>query len=463
MRAAFSISTPGRASSRSVPSGDASCELAPATVPPPGLPGGGTGAGVPCLYSNNSTETQPSKLTAGQRKTAFALERNIETLAVKYGIGRVGFLTLTFADHVTDPREAQRRFNSLRTHVLAFRYLAWVRVFERQASGRIHYHLLVVLNEDIRTGVSFEELEKGVYQSAGSGLRAEWNFWRRTAKQYRFGRTELLPVKSTAQALSRYVGKYIGKHVDARIAADKGVRLVEYSRGWKTATARCAWATPGGWLWRKKLECFATQNGCKSMDDLRRKFGRRWAWRLSKEIDAVKLETTEDGTTHSICYPTHRHAEKDGRRVSSQDVDATWITYSHRCVSPASDVGLSLQAQPEGPSGARELPSRPSPLEPSPSCINAAGESAPETPADFLGRTQLFTGQSRCAGAQPLSIERDRGRVSDGLPPGAIEAQATRPATGITKAKAREYVIASKSDFRARRARMEWVTKGQLL
>ena len=66
-------------------------------------------------------------------------------LCMLYGIERLGFLTLTFADHVTDAREAQRRFHSLATHVLNTRYRArWIRVLERHESGRIHYHLIVV-------------------------------------------------------------------------------------------------------------------------------------------------------------------------------------------------------------------------------------------------------------------------------------------------------------------------------
>ena len=120
-------------------------------------------------------------------------------------------------------KEASKRFNSLASHVLNDRYVAWLRVLERQKSGRIHYHLVVVLRSDIRSGVDFAAIASGDYRSAGPALREEWAFWRRTAPLYRFGRTELLPVVSSAEAISRYVGKYLGKHLDARLPADKGL------------------------------------------------------------------------------------------------------------------------------------------------------------------------------------------------------------------------------------------------
>jgi len=43
---------------------------------------------------------------------------------------------------------------------------------------------------------------------------------------YRFGRTELLPVKTNSKGLARYVGKYIAKHIDSRLPEDKGYRPI---------------------------------------------------------------------------------------------------------------------------------------------------------------------------------------------------------------------------------------------
>ena len=245
----------------------------------------GEGAALlPCLYSNNSTEIASSRLSSQHRKAASALAWNVQAMAEKWGLERLGFLTLTFADHVLDGREAQRRFNSLSTHILRTRYPAFIRVLERQKSGRIHYHLLVVLDSDIRTGFDFEAIQHHNYRSASAALRSEWAFWRRTAKPYGFGRTELLTVRSTAEGIASFVGKYISKHLGARLEADKGMRLVDYSRGARVASTRFQFVTEGAAAWRHKLRLFAglmfQAHRCSSptMEGLRMGLGPHWSY-----------------------------------------------------------------------------------------------------------------------------------------------------------------------------------------
>lgn len=159
------------------------------------------GDALPCLNSNISIENpvsalpQQCNLTTQHRKSAYVLQQSIKALSDAYGVHQLGFLTLTFAQHILCPKEAQRRLNSLLTNVIKKRYREYVGVMERQKSGRIHYHLLVVTDKDLKTGVNFKELADGNYRSAPADLRSEWLFWRTTAKKYGFGRTELLPVK----------------------------------------------------------------------------------------------------------------------------------------------------------------------------------------------------------------------------------------------------------------------------
>ncbi len=274
--------------------------------------GGGaprSGASLPCRNSNNCTD-HPAKSYGNGRKTAFALEQNVTAFIKVTGLGRVGFLTLTFADHVTDRKEAQKRWHSLRTHVLKKRYCRILRVFERQVSGRIHFHVLVALPDEIRDGFSFDDASRGVYRSANAALRREWAFWRRTAPRFRFGRTELLPIKNP-EAMGRYVGKYIGKHLDARLEQDKGARLVQCSTGWKVASATFAFNSPGGWVWRSKLRHWAVVRGCYSLEHLRERFGRRWAHRYREEIHGTELHW----------YPTGAHARADGVNVPLDSTD----------------------------------------------------------------------------------------------------------------------------------------------
>ena len=248
------------------------------------------GLPLPCRFIE-STAPKPPKcpppagLSPGHKKTASALSWNVAHLVEKFGIERVGFLTLTFADHVTCPREAQRRFHSLKTHILRSRYAEHIRVVERQKSGRIHYHLLVVLPDDIRTGADFDAFARRDYKSANNHLRREWAFWRHTAPRYGFGRTELMPVRSNADAMGAYVGKYISKHIYKREERDKGIRLVEYTRGARMASTRFTAVNSGATLWRQKIQTFVHLTRCShpgepvtGLASLRRIYGPRWSY-----------------------------------------------------------------------------------------------------------------------------------------------------------------------------------------
>lgn len=249
-------------------------------------PPGGASA-LPCLNSNNCTKPIPP----GAKRTAFALAENVRLLAERFGLERLGFLTLTFRDHVTDIREAQRRFHSLRTHVLAERYPASIAVVERMKSGRIHFHLLVVCPHDIRTGFDFEAVAAGDYSSANEWLRQEWAFWRITAPNFGFGRTELLPIKSTAEGIAKYVGKYIAKHLDARLPEDKGARLVRYTLSARQVTANFAWVSPLAKEWRTKTGELAAAVGAKDTAQLAEKLGtKRWAYYMRDNF----LESTPE-------------------------------------------------------------------------------------------------------------------------------------------------------------------------
>lgn len=282
-------------------------------------PGGD--ARLPCLSSNNSNETAGSDgseaapaqalldfqtFSKAHKRSACALAWNVQFLAEKFGLEYLGFLTLTFGDHVVDPREAQRRFNSLATGVLRSRYREFIRVWERTKSGRIHYHLVVVLHSDIRTDFDFDGVSRNDYRSANSSIRDEWAFWRKTAKSYGFGRTELLPVKSTAEGIARYVGKYISKHVAQRQERDKGFRLVEYTRGARMSSTRFGWNTQGAQFWREKVGLFCRILGANGATpdcspvlfrDLSRICGPRWAYNHREFIASLPVS---DGSSRLL-------------------------------------------------------------------------------------------------------------------------------------------------------------------
>lgn len=262
-------------------------------------------SGLPCLFSHISIgevgpETEKHRvLSANNRRSAHVLAESVSLAAKRHGLEKLGFLTLTFAEHITDPKEAQRRLNSLLSNVIKGRYLDYLGVFERQKSGRIHYHLLVAMTHDIRTGFDFDAAAISDYRTASKYMRDEWRFWRRTANKYGFGRTELMPIKSTTEAISRYVGKYISKHITQRALDDKGVRLVRYSRGVRAGTCHFQFLTPGSAEWRAKVALFAeivqvsTGQKVATLDDLSGICGIRWAHHHRDFIAGLPLDETE--------------------------------------------------------------------------------------------------------------------------------------------------------------------------
>ncbi len=215
------------------------------------------------VRAKTKQEAELNQFSTAHRKSAYALELNVKAFIDRFGINKVGFMTLTFSDHVTCPKEAQRRFNSLRTNFLKHHYKHYIRVIERTKSGRIHYHLLVATNDDIRRGLNFQQIAARVYKTANDAIKRHWKNLRTAMPKYGFGRCELLPVKTNSKGLARYVAKYIGKHIDSRISNDKGIRLcqtsIDKSSQWKVATSNFQFASLGSKLWRAKLKAWVLE------------------------------------------------------------------------------------------------------------------------------------------------------------------------------------------------------------
>jgi hypothetical protein len=316
-----------------------------------GAPGaaGGPAAGLPCLNTNNCNEQlkdQFQSLSSAHRKVAFALIQNVILLVGRYGIERMGFLTLTFARHVMNYKEAQKALHSLMTGVLKKRYPEYIIVMERMDSQRIHYHLLVVLAQDVRTGFDFAAVKRGDYRSANTYLRREWQFWRGTAPKYGFGRTELMPVESTAKGIAKYLGKYIAKHIGQRLPEDKGARLVRYSKGTNRVGVQFSWASPGGHLWRSKLGMLCRMLGLNPDNYkkfLREWFGKNWVHHLLPLIAAIKLP------------------EFHSPEVSRESLAAVWLVVNRereRCASRLSRAQAPAPIETAGNSPTSAQPQR---------------------------------------------------------------------------------------------------------
>lgn len=286
----------------------------PGSATPKGAP---TGAcPCPCQDSRNSTKPEGEKLgyrmedfaaqvfTGHHKRVAYMLEFEVRNFIDRWGIEHVAFLTLTFAEHVVSKREAAKRFNSLRTHVLAKRYPQFIAMWERHKSGRWHVHLLVAIPwADIRTGFDWDAVRfHQDYRSASKDLRAEWAFWggkEGAAKRHRFGRTELRPLRTTVEAVASYLSKYLSKHIDHRHAEDKKVRVLAfggYERGLKRrASTDFAWsASTKSRLWRQRVAEFGEDIGATCYEDLSEKAGPRWAWHLMQRLENERRKHETD-------------------------------------------------------------------------------------------------------------------------------------------------------------------------
>lgn len=264
---------------------------------------------LPCLFSNNSTETK-SELSTYQRKNAFILTENLEAAIEKYGIEKLGFLTLTFPKYLS-LKQANVRFNSLASHVLNDLFVCWICVREFTASMRPHFHLVVVCHEDIREGFNFEnylkmvslsrkpqakhKLRKDIKELSRSlnpspALRHIWNTLRAALPNYGFGRHELIPIRKP-QAIARYVGGYIRKSMAMRPESAKGARLVTYSKSFDRRVNGHAWQfnSDGSLMWRMKLEIFAKMHGIEHYEGLKEVLGPRWAWWFRDVIESLNL------------------------------------------------------------------------------------------------------------------------------------------------------------------------------
>jgi hypothetical protein len=306
----------------------------PSACPPCGL----TESASALLYLNcsNSDEVQkiigddsskrkawtPKSQTAKKQKT---LTGNVQYWANKLGVENLGFLTLTFKENMRDKKEAQRRWNNLnRTISRDGKFTVLVKVLEVQRRGAFHYHLLVKIGEDIRTGfdwVAFKKAaeaynakdkEEGKRQtkiyatSATDHLRHLWGYMRAKCKSHGFGRSELMPIEYPNN-IGSYLGKYLNKDDQERengtwanVELTKGMRRVSYGRKEiKTHSAKFSWvAHPrSNPLFRHRLKEWAEYRGFTSMEHIKEHLGKHWTHHYFQEImfDYPRMEREREG------------------------------------------------------------------------------------------------------------------------------------------------------------------------
>lgn len=312
-------------------------------------PAGGTAkrslpcqSGIKCNEDENTYKMDDSctSRTYG-KKRLHCVRMEIQRFIEEYGIERVGFLTLTFADDLQDLPEAKKRWKSLRTGFIGEIAESFIVVWERQGSGRLHAHLVLACRGDVRTGVRWRQCRKKHWSYAGGAgpyLIGLWGQLRDRLPKYGFGRHELLPVRTCTEQIARYVAKYLSKSVLRE--CDRGQRLIEYSQKGRCYRPNFSWYSASNYKYRLLVQRAAKVAHkpdmgflCDWMREQRRKGGASLWW-TDREIWREGL-------------PTEKMTPVEWERYLTLKSDHLVGRWSRKCVDDATGEMQWLQCQGE--------------------------------------------------------------------------------------------------------------------
>jgi hypothetical protein len=234
---------------------------------------------------------------------------NLKKFFTSGPINLFAIIDMTFPDRPS-AAEASKRFHSFWTNILSPHFDQYIRILEGHTDGSPHYHIAArTRGLDIRSGFNFQLHEELKKISARSDIPASEkqklrNQLRRflgdlgrsealieihravetSRRSYGVGRTQIAPVRTNPEAVSRYLAKNLLKETVLNLDGRKN-RIVTYSRGFqKAASARFNFNSGGSRLWRQKVKAFAAFHGCSDSNQLKEKFGPRWAWTCREAI-----------------------------------------------------------------------------------------------------------------------------------------------------------------------------------
>lgn len=274
---------------------------------------GASAPGVACLSSHNC-DTNRVKLSSKQRKRAHAISQNVSAFVEKYGVENCGFMTLTAPsdkEEKIDQQEMTRRTRNFYDRVLRPVVIASITVPEWTQKGNPHHHKLVAFKEDIRAGFNWAHYEalqawNRDFRNPSRGQRPKGDLGRNAAlcelhalvngrrKNYSLGTIEIVPVKTSAEAIGFYLGGYLAKSLSHKPAGDRS-RLVRYTKECpRPVRGDFMWTGPGSWIWRRKLMLWGKAHGCNDLDEVKQLCGPRWAYHHREAIEGMTLDYYPD-------------------------------------------------------------------------------------------------------------------------------------------------------------------------
>lgn len=275
------------------------------------------------------------------------LSMGIEWIVARHGYERCGLLTITFGENLTDWAEAERRFSSFEKNVLSLHCNDWAMVVQQQKRGAIHYHLVVGLTKDIRTGTDIATIKdrslprfvrygKGV---VNENLRQYWKdicFRARGDGEwkgggYGIGRIELLPFIKSPAAVAGYLASYlkVEAYCPPEYRRKKKVRFSRTITRWLRSNFQAN--TYGSYIWRKKLSLVAQDFGCSNLEELTGLFGPRWFYTLRECVRSCPLSIDrgfwERGLAERIFQRGGREGWLEEMRQGLEDGESKWLDY----------------------------------------------------------------------------------------------------------------------------------------
>lgn len=252
---------------------------------------------VSCLSSYlNSNDTL--LLSSYQNKQIYALKQNLREMIRRYGLERVGLLTLTFKLQVPVPI-AWKMLNNFFTGYFRKAYKRYVVILGISEETRIHFHIITVFNVDIRTGTDFTAIQKNDYSAAPATLKRLWKELRKKSRDYGFGkRTHLAPVYNEEAFIKYMAGnvrtayQYANENREGNpwYPSRRRTRVLSYSQGWRSCSAQHN-SVVGASPWRMRLKIIGRAIGCNTFDEFTDKirpisprwhiFFRKFLFRLS--------------------------------------------------------------------------------------------------------------------------------------------------------------------------------------
>lgn len=241
------------------------------------------------------------------QKSLYLLGTTIDNLFRRHPLTYVAFATLTFPTPVKSPCEAHRHLNSF-LNAIRKRGLPYIWVLEPHQKEGLHYHLLVVLPFNCHAGTQVERWADTIHDDQkrelmNPELRAEYDWWTATAPRYGFGRIDVAPIYSNAEAIRKYLTKTTWRHDHWVFDEVKRLRFWKCSRNLRSGRTNFTWNTPGSKASRDRMAAWAASQGCESMEALKALHGSRWGFKF---LCATTILTAPSAVPQSyLLVPSH--------------------------------------------------------------------------------------------------------------------------------------------------------------